>query len=131
MQAPSRLRIEDTTICSRIVLGFGCGSISGFAAVVKQRPGLGFRARDAFLVLKRESPPPKSSVFSRALLRQLACQCGSARFRLTPIRNKGSRTQEARHGVGSRHYSPVSTRSAHSPELSRSERRSKGLRTHS
>jgi hypothetical protein len=33
-RAISRLRIEDTMKCSHIARGFGCGSISGFAAGV-------------------------------------------------------------------------------------------------
>jgi hypothetical protein len=34
--------------CSRIARGFGCGSISGFAAEVNPKAGLGFRASAAF-----------------------------------------------------------------------------------
>jgi hypothetical protein len=36
-QATSLLPIEDTTICSRKVLGFGSGSGTGFAADLKLR----------------------------------------------------------------------------------------------
>jgi hypothetical protein len=43
-----RLRIEDTTKCSRIARGFGFGSTSGFAAEVKPKAGVGFRANAAF-----------------------------------------------------------------------------------
>jgi len=41
-QATSRLPIKGTTKCSRIARGFGCGSISGFAAEVKPKAGFGF-----------------------------------------------------------------------------------------
>jgi hypothetical protein len=51
-QATSLLPIEGTTKCSRIARGFGCGSISGFAAEVKPKAGLGFKASAAFPVLK-------------------------------------------------------------------------------
>ena len=40
MQAPSRLRIEDTTKCSPIARGLRFGSISGFAADMKSRAKL-------------------------------------------------------------------------------------------
>src|SRR5580704_4097657 len=51
-QATSRLRIGGTTKCSGIARGFGCGSISGFAAEVKPKVGLGFKASAAFPALK-------------------------------------------------------------------------------
>jgi hypothetical protein len=44
VQAPSLLPIEGTTKCSRIARGFGCGSISGFAAEVRPKADLGFKA---------------------------------------------------------------------------------------
>ena len=46
-QATSRLPIKGTTKCSRIARGFGCGSISGFAAEVKPKAGFGFGASAA------------------------------------------------------------------------------------
>jgi hypothetical protein len=52
-QATSLLRIEGTTKCSRIARGFGCGRILGFAAEVKLKAGLGFRASAAFPVCWR------------------------------------------------------------------------------
>jgi hypothetical protein len=36
--------------CSRIARGFGSGSISGFAAEVKPKAGLGFRVKRRFAV---------------------------------------------------------------------------------
>ena len=47
-QRTSRLRIEDTTKCSRIARGFGFGSISGFAADLNLKAGLGFRTSATF-----------------------------------------------------------------------------------
>ena len=52
MQAPSRLRIDGTTKCSRIAHGFASGSISGFAAEVKPKAGFGFKTSAYFPVLK-------------------------------------------------------------------------------
>jgi hypothetical protein len=51
-QATSLPPIEGTTKCSRIARGFGCGSSSEFAAEVKPKAGLGFKASAAFPVLK-------------------------------------------------------------------------------
>ena len=52
-QATFQLRIDGTTKCSRIVRGFGFGGISGFAADLRTKAGLGFKASAAFPVLKR------------------------------------------------------------------------------
>ena len=49
-QTTSRLLIGGTTKCSRIARGFGCGGISGFAAEVRLKAALGFRASAAFLL---------------------------------------------------------------------------------
>jgi hypothetical protein len=46
-------------------------------------------------VPERGLHPLKSSAFRGALYRQLTCQCGSARFWVRRIRNRGSGTQEA------------------------------------
>jgi hypothetical protein len=51
--ATSLLPIEGTTKCSRIARGFGCGSSSEFAAEVKPKDVLGFKASAAFPVLNR------------------------------------------------------------------------------
>ena len=48
-QATSRLRIDGMTKCSRIARGFGSGSGTEFAAEVKPKAGLGFKANAAFL----------------------------------------------------------------------------------
>jgi hypothetical protein len=79
VQAIFRLRIEGTTICSRTALGSGCGNVSGFAAEVKAKAGLGFRASAAFTVLKpismllsgRELHPLESSALHGRLFRQV------------------------------------------------------------
>jgi hypothetical protein len=47
-QATSLLPIKGTTKCSRIARGFGYGSSSEFAAEVKPKAGLGFKASVAF-----------------------------------------------------------------------------------
>ena len=49
-QATSLRRIEDTTKRTRIALGFGFGSVMGFAAEVKPKAGLGFRVKRRFAV---------------------------------------------------------------------------------
>src|SRR5437899_12796914 len=43
-QATSRLLIESTMKCSRTALGSGCGSSTGFAAEVKPKARIAFRA---------------------------------------------------------------------------------------
>jgi hypothetical protein len=52
-QATSLLPIEGTTKCSLIVLGFGCGNDMDFAAEVKPKAGLGFKASIVFPILNR------------------------------------------------------------------------------
>jgi hypothetical protein len=52
-QATSLPPIEDTMKCSRTARGFAFGSISGFAAEVKPKAGLGFKASADFPVLNR------------------------------------------------------------------------------
>ena len=51
-QATSLLPIEGTTKCLRIARGSDCGSASAFAAEVKPKAGLGFKASAASPVLK-------------------------------------------------------------------------------
>jgi hypothetical protein len=74
-QATSVLRIAGTTKCSRIALGFGCGSSTGFAAEVKPEAGLGFRASAAFCARNNMSslcpslgPLPDATVSAPVLL---------------------------------------------------------------
>jgi hypothetical protein len=49
-RATSLRRIDGTTKCSRIALGFGFGSSTGFAAEVNPKAGFGFRVKRRFAV---------------------------------------------------------------------------------